>query len=256
MSETNNLNGPRLVPNSQAQTTKRLPIVTIDGPAGAGKSTAARWLAYTLGFKLIDTGALYRSLALQAIEKGVSLDDEKKLAELCASLKFQFGNLELPSNSEKDAIPQLRIFCNEIDVTEGIRTPEMGMAASNVSKLPAVRNALLQVQRDFGIEGGIVMEGRDIGTVIFPHADVKFYLEASLESRATRRQSELEAAGVKLSLEQILKETQARDEQDMNRKIAPLVKAEDAISIDSTSKSFEEVVTDMAFKVRSFLKTE
>ncbi len=256
MSESNNLNGPKLVPNPQTQEFKRLPIVTIDGPAGAGKSTAARWLAYTLGFKLIDTGALYRSLALQAIDKGIPLDDEKKLAELCSSLKLQFGNLELPSNADKDAIPQLRIFCNEIDVTESIRTPEMGMAASNVSKLPAVREALLQVQRDFGNEGGIVMEGRDIGTVIFPHADVKFYLEASLESRAKRRQSELEAAGVKLSLEQIMKETQARDEQDMNRKIAPLTKAADAIAIDSTSKSFEEVVTDMAFKVRSYLKTE
>lgn len=256
MSETNNLNGPRLVPFPKTEDSRRLPIVTIDGPAGAGKSTAARWLAYTLGFKLIDTGALYRSLALQAIEKGISLDDEKKLAELCGNLKFQFGNLELPSNSEKDAIPQLRIYCNEIDVTESIRTPEMGMAASNVSKLPAVRQALLQVQRDFGNEGGIVMEGRDIGTVIFPNADVKFYLEASLESRAQRRQAELEAVGIKLTLDQILKETKARDDQDMNREIAPLIKAKDAISIDSTSKSFEEVVTDMAHTVRNFLKVE
>ncbi len=150
----------------------------------------------------------------------------------------------------------MRIYCNGIDVSESIRTPEMGMAASNVSKLPAVRIALLQVQRDFGNEGGIVMEGRDIGTVIFPKAELKFYLEASLESRAQRRQAELESAGIKLTLDQILKETQARDEQDMNREIAPLVKAKDAISIDSTSKSFEEVVTEMAYKVRSFLKVE
>lgn len=256
MTEDINLKGPSLVPPPTTRDMTRLPIVTIDGPAGAGKSTAARWLAYTLGFKLIDTGALYRSLALQAIERGISLDDEAALAELCSKLKFQFGNLELPPNADKDSIPQLRIYCNGIDVTESIRTPEMGMAASNVSKLPAVRNALLQVQRDFGIEGGIVMEGRDIGTVIFPQADVKFYLEASVESRAKRRQMELEQAGAKLSLEQVLKETKARDDQDMNRKIAPLKKADDAIPIDSTSKSFEEVVTDMAHKVRSFLKKE
>jgi len=233
---------------------KRLPIVTIDGPAGAGKSTAARWLAYTLNFKLIDTGALYRSLAVQAIEKGISLDDENKLAELCSNLKIQFGNLELPAHSDKDAIPQLRIYCNEIDVTESIRTPEMGMAASNVSKLPAVRKALLQVQRDFGKEGGIVMEGRDIGTVIFPDAEIKFYLEASLESRAGRRQLELEQAGVKLPFDHILKETKARDEQDMNRKAAPLKKATDAISIDSTAKSFDDVVSEMAFRVREYLR--
>ncbi|MEZ4815262.1 MAG: (d)CMP kinase [Bdellovibrionota bacterium] len=256
MTESNKFTGPSLVPPPEALNSKKLPIVTIDGPAGAGKSTAARWLAYTLGFKLIDTGALYRSLALQAIEKGIGLDDEVKLAELCSKLKFQFGNLELPPHGDKDAIPQLRIFCNEIDVTEGIRTPEMGMAASNVSKLPAVRTALLQVQRDFGVEGGIVMEGRDIGTVIFPQADLKFYLEASLESRAKRRQAELQQAGVEMSLEQIIKETKARDEQDMNRNIAPLKKADDAIAIDSTSKSFEEVVTDMALRVRSFLKHE
>jgi cytidylate kinase len=241
------------VPNLSSPS-KRLPIVTIDGPAGAGKSTAARWLAFTLNFKLIDTGALYRSLALQAIEKNVPLDDGKKLAELCNKLKFQFGNLELPANADKDAIPQLRIYCNEIDVTESIRTPEMGMAASNVSKLPEVRNALLQVQRDFGAEGGIVMEGRDIGTVIFPKANIKFYLEASIESRAARRKLELEQAGVNLSLEQILNETKMRDEQDMNRKTAPLKKAEDAISIDSTSKSFDEVVTEMASKVRDYLR--
>jgi cytidylate kinase len=232
----------------------RLPIVTIDGPAGAGKSTAARWLAYTIQFKLIDTGALYRSLALMAMEKNVAFDDEVKLAELCKNLNIQFGNLELPVHPEKDAIPQVKIFCNGIDVTESIRSPEMGMAASNVSKLPAVREALLQVQRDFGAQGGIVMEGRDIGTVIFPEAEVKFYLEASVESRANRRQLELKQAGVDLSYEQILKETKARDDQDMNRKIAPLKKAPDAIVIDSTNKSFDDVVTLMASKVRDHIR--
>jgi cytidylate kinase len=130
----------------------------------------------------------------------------------------------------------------------------MGMAASNVSKLPAVREALLQLQRDFGAQGGIVMEGRDIGTVIFPEAEVKFYLEASVESRASRRQLELSQAGVELSYEQILKETKARDDQDMNRKIAPLKKASDAIVIDSTSKSFDDVVTLMASKVRDYIR--
>ena len=234
----------------------RLPIVTIDGPAGAGKSTAARWLAYTVQFKLIDTGALYRSLALHAIEKNIALDDEPALANLCANLKFQFGSLEMPGNAEKDAVPQLRIYCNEIDVTQSIRTPEMGMAASNVSKLPAVRSALLQVQRDFGAEGGIVMEGRDIGTVIFPQAEIKFYLEASLESRAKRRQMELQASGVDLPFDHILRETKARDEQDMTRKNAPLRVAADAQLIESTNKTFDEVVTQMASTVRTFIKNQ
>lgn len=232
----------------------RLPIVAIDGPAGAGKSTAARWLAYQLGFRLIDTGALYRALALNAIDRNIDLSDGKGLALLCSQLKFQFSNLEKPLNDAAHAIPKLHVYCDGIDVTDLIRTPELGMAASNVSKLPEVREALLQVQRDFGVEGGIVMEGRDIGTVIFPNAELKFYLSASTESRATRRWEELKAAGVDRDLEVVIRETRQRDEQDMNRSHAPLKQAADAILVDSTNKGLEEVVGEMAGKVREYLK--
>ena len=231
------------------------PIIAIDGPAGGGKSTGARWLAYKLGFKLIDTGALYRSLAFHALERNVSLDDEAGLATLCKSLRFSFGELEKPGDAAEDSgIPKLQVFCDGIDLSESIRTPEIGRMTSNISKFPAIRSALLNVQRDFGVEGGIVMEGRDIGTVIFPDAEIKFYLTASIERRAQRRCEELKAAGVSIDLEVVRRETQARDEQDMNREFAPLKKADDAILIDSTTRSLDEVVSEMAGIVRAYLK--
>lgn len=244
--------------SDQSHSTRNLPIVAIDGPAGAGKSTAARLLAAHLGFTLIDTGAIYRSLALQAIERNISLKNGNELALLCEALKFSFGPLDksqmqMAPNGIK--IPKLHVYCNGLDVTDAIRSPELGMAASNVSKLPEVREALLSVQRDLGREGGIVMEGRDIGTVIFPDAEIKFFLEASLESRAQRRMEELKAAGIEKDIESVIKETKARDEQDMNRDIAPLKKAEDAFVIDSTQQSLEDVVRDMSEKVRSYLKS-
>lgn len=230
---------------------QRLPIVAIDGPAGAGKSTAARLLALQLGFRLIDTGALYRSLALQAFERNMALDDGPALAKLCEELKIQFGTLEFVDGP--NSVPKQRVYCNGIDVTDAIRTPEMGLAASNVSKLPEVRKALLDMQHNFGNEGGIVMEGRDIGTVIFPGAELKFFLTASIDSRAQRRVEELTAAGLTVNLEQIKRETKARDEQDMNRATAPLKQASDAILIDSTAKSLDQVVAEMASRVRSYL---
>jgi cytidylate kinase len=236
---TDNETGPR--------SGRPLPIIAIDGPAGAGKSTAARLLAYRLGFLLIDTGALYRVLALNALQADVSLMNGPRLAELCRSLEIQFGKL---GSADGGAIPRLPVFCNGQEVTDLIRTAELGMAASNVSKLPEVREALLQMQRDFGVKGGIVMEGRDIGTIIFPDAEMKFYLTASVESRAKRRWEELQAAGSSIQLEQVVRETQARDDQDSNRPVAPLRRAADARLIDSTSRSLEEVVQEMATLVR------
>jgi CMP/dCMP kinase len=234
----------------KARGMRPLPIIAIDGPAGAGKSTAARLLAYQLGFILVDTGALYRALALTAMERGISLSDGPALAALCSSLKFQFSRLE----KTHDGIPRLHVYCNGIEMTDAIRSPELGMAASNVSKLHDVREALLQVQRDFGEKGGVVMEGRDIGTIIFPDAELKMYLSASVESRSQRRYEELQAAGSEVKLEQVLRETRARDEQDMNRPIAPLRQAKDAIFIDSTNRSLDEVVSEMAQYVRDYLK--
>jgi len=234
-----------------------LPIVAIDGPAGAGKSTAARWLAYQLNFRLIDTGALYRALALTALEKNIPLNDGPALGKLCSQLNFQFGSLEKSGGTatHTDApIPTLHVYCDGLDVTDAIRSPELGMAASNISKLPDVRHALLGVQRKFGDEGGIVMEGRDIGTVIFPKAELKFFLSASIESRAKRRWEELKVAGIDRDLEMVIRETRARDEQDSNRQHAPLKQADDAILIDSTSKGLDEVVNEMAHTVRVYLK--
>lgn len=238
----------KLVEDSPVKKASRLPIVAIDGPAGAGKSTAARLLAYRLGFLLIDTGALYRVLALKALEQDVPLSDGPALAALAQRLEIQFGKLEIRREGE---IPRLPIFCNSTDVTDAIRLPALGMAASNVSKLSEVRDALLDLQRKYGDTGGIVMEGRDIGTVIFPDSEVKFFLTASVESRARRRWDELTLAGADIQLEQVVRETRMRDDQDSNRLIAPLKQAADARLIDSTSRSLDDVVGEMASHVRS-----
>ena len=161
-----------------------LPIVAIDGPAGAGKSTAARMLAAHLGFILIDTGAIYRCLAHKAIDQNISLQDETQLVLLCSQIQITFGRLEknFGGGEEGLTVPTQKIYCNEIDMSELIRSPEMSLAASLVSKHPGVREALMKMQRDFGEKGGIVMEGRDIGTVIFPDAEVKFFLTADVKS--------------------------------------------------------------------------
>jgi CMP/dCMP kinase len=241
-----------IVENASTET-QRLPIIAIDGPAGAGKSTAARLLAYQLGFTLIDTGALYRVLALMAMEADIQLTDGPALQQLAKKLEISFGKLEL---REGESIPILPVFCNGVEITKEIRSPEIGMAASNVSKLPEVREALLQMQRDFGELGGIVMEGRDIGTVIFPDANIKFFLTASVESRAQRRWEELQGVGSGITLDQVIVETRSRDDQDTKRAHAPLRQAEDALLIDSTAISLSAVVQHMATIVREKLKTQ
>lgn len=219
---------------------KRGMVIAIDGPSGAGKSTAARLLAKRLGYTYIDTGAMYRAVAWKAMQEGVPLSDEVGLSGLCAEMEISLA-------ADGDL---LRINVDGRDVSADIRTPEMGMAASFVSKHQGVRAALLRVQRRLGAMGGVVMDGRDIGTVVFPDANIKFYLDAGVDERARRRHKELVAAGHNVDLPRIAREIVERDRQDMARYIAPLRPAPDAVYIDSSSMSVEEVVEKMLDAIR------
>ena len=207
------------------------PIVAIDGPAGAGKSTVARQLARRLGFSIIDTGAIYRSVALAARRAGIAWDDDEGLRRLLdAGLGLTF---------EGD-----RVFLHGEDVTEAIRTPEISRGSSVVSARPIVRQKLLQLQRDLGHAAtkGAVLEGRDIGTIVFPDAQVKFFLTASDGARAQRRHAELSEKGLHVPLAEVLEDQKRRDKDDTERAIAPLRAAPDAISVDTTGLDLEEVV--------------
>jgi cytidylate kinase len=223
--------------------TSPLRIVAIDGPAGAGKSTVARKLADALGWILLDTGALYRAIALAAERAGVSWDDEERVAEIAGAIADE-GALAL----EPDAASTrgVRVLLRGEDVSDAIRTPSTSMGASRVSAIAGVRAALLELQRGLGRRPpGVVAEGRDIGTVVFPDAPVKFYLTASLDARALRRQAELDDKGVAASLERTRAEVEQRDRQDSERAVAPLRQAADAHRIDSTGRSADEVVAEM-----------
>jgi cytidylate kinase len=212
---------------------KRL-IITIDGPSGAGKTTVSRILAGRLGYKYIDTGALYRGVALEAISAGLSPDDDTGLANVLSSLKMKF------MYGEKG----LRLISNDSDITDKIRTPEISMFASAASARPVVRNFLLKLQREFGREKGVVFEGRDMGTVVFPDADVKFYLDASHKTRSLRRYQELKSQ-TSQTLQEVQKDIKRRDKNDSARDLAPLKPAEDAVIIDSTHLSVQDVVDRM-----------
>jgi cytidylate kinase len=211
-------------------------IVAIDGPAGAGKSTTARLLAERLGYALLDTGAIYRTMALRASERGIAWDDGPAVAALADGLEISF-RLEGTIN---------RVFANGADVTPAIRTPEISDGASRVSALPEVRAVLLGLQRRIGDQGGVVVEGRDIGTVVFPNAEAKFFLTATTDERARRRVAELRAAGKSADQEKTRAELVARDERDSTRAAAPLRRADDAIEIDSSALGPGEVVARMA----------
>jgi cytidylate kinase len=215
-------------------------VVAIDGPAGAGKSSAAKRLTALLGYRLLDTGALYRSVALLARRRATPWDDEDGLAAIAAGLEVEF-QLEGMTN---------RLFLSGEDVTAAIRTPEVSEGSSQVSALPRVREALLDLQRRLGGEGGVVAEGRDIGTVVFPHAPAKFFLTASDEVRARRRQDELRAAGVSADFGDTLSDMQKRDRRDTTRAAAPLVPAPDAVILDSSALTLDEVVNRMLEVVR------
>src|SRR6185503_15026296 len=220
------------------------PIVAIDGPAGAGKSTVARRLADRLGFTLVDTGALYRAVALAARRAGVAWDDEVKVVDVARRVEAS-RLLELVPDAEKG----VRVMLDGQDVSDAIRTADMGMGASRVSAMGGVRAALLALQRQAGEKGGVVLEGRDIGTVVFPDAEVKFFLTASPEVRARRRYEELVERGQKVDYPATLAEVKARDENDTNRPIAPLRRADDALLVDSSNRAVDDIVEEMARRV-------
>jgi cytidylate kinase len=220
--------------------TRSRPVVAIDGPGAAGKSTVARRLAEVLGFEYVNTGAMYRGVALAAREARIDADDpeaERKLDALLERTRIDFSGGQ--------------IMLNGRDVSAEIGTPELGEIASRLSMLGVVRERMLDLQRAAGARGGVVMEGRDIGSVVFPDADVKFFLDASPEVRAERRWRELAAHGIEISREQVLAQLQERDRRDSGRELAPLRPAPDAEVIDASRMSIEEVVTLMAERVRA-----
>jgi cytidylate kinase len=232
-----------------ASAARRPFIVAIDGPAGAGKSTAARRLADALGFSLVDTGAIYRSVALAASRAGVAFDDDVRLEGLLSLIAIRFS----PPLASEPAAGQ-RVFLGDDDVTAAIRTPAMSLGASAVSARPVVRAGLLELQRRLATavgSAGAVLEGRDIGTVVFPDADLKFFVTASPEVRAARRFAELQARCQPASLEQVLAEQQKRDEDDSRRAIAPLKPAADAQVLDTSGLELDAVVEALVRRTRA-----
>lgn len=216
-----------------SDTQKPVTVVTIDGPGGSGKGTIAALLARELGWGLLDSGALYRLTALAAINHGVDFTDESSLEVLAGHLDVRF----LPSDNGQG----LAIVLEGERVGESLRTEEVGALASRIAALPAVRAALLQRQRDFAEPPGLVADGRDMGTVVFPGAALKVFLTASAEERAKRRFDQLHQKGIDASFDRLLADIQARDERDSQRAVAPLKPADDAIILDSTRMSIQEV---------------
>lgn len=226
-------------------------IVAVDGPAGAGKSTACRRLAARLGFALVDTGAIYRAVALAADRSGVAYDDDGRLAGLLPTLRIRFE----PPPPERAGEGQ-RVLLGDEDVSALIRTPPLSLGASAVSARPVVRSGLLELQRRLACaeaNRGAVLEGRDIGTVVFPDADAKFFLTASPEVRAGRRHRELQAKGDPSTLEAVLADQARRDRDDSCREVAPLRPAADAVVVDSSKLTLEEVVDRLASEVEARL---
>lgn len=216
-------------------TARRRVVIAIDGPVGAGKSTAARRLAATLGYVYIDSGAMYRALGWKAVRAGVDLRNHVALARLAAATDIRVATG--PSGP--------RVLVDGRDVTPALRTPAMDEASSLVSTCPAVRERMVALQRAMATEGGVVMDGRDIGTVVFPDADLKFYLDADLAVRASRRLQDLARAGARPDLETVREEVARRDDRDRGREVSPLVAAKDAIRIDSTSLEVDAVLQRM-----------
>jgi CMP/dCMP kinase len=214
-------------------------LITIDGPAGAGKTTVSKLLATKLNYRYLDTGALYRAVAYAVRQQGVQADDEQGLADVCAALRIRFTGE--------------RLLLDGKDISDRIRTPEITMLASAVSARPVVRRALFDIQREMGCTGGLVAEGRDMGTVVFPDADLKFFLDATIRQRALRRFSQYGEGRSGQTLDEIEQDIRRRDENDSNRDIAPLRPAAGAIIIDSTRLPANQVVELMLTHINQLI---
>ncbi len=220
-----------------------IPVIAVDGPSGSGKGTLSRIISERLGWGLLDSGAMYRLLALDCLKNNLDLQNEVAVAKLAAEMAIEFKNCKESQ--------EIKVFLDNEDVTLQLRTEETGNAASKVAAIPSARAALLQKQRDFACAPGLVADGRDMGTVVFPNAKLKVFLTASAQERAKRRYNQLKQNGFDVNLHALLKEIEERDERDMNRTSAPLKPADDALIIDSSSMTIDEVVH---FVMESFVK--
>ena len=211
-----------------------VPVIAVDGPSGSGKGTVSRIISEKLGWSLLDSGAMYRLLALDCLKNEIDLENQEKVAETAVEMVIEFKNCKESQ--------EIKVFLEGEDVTKELRTETTGNAASKVAANPSARAALLQKQRDFATAPGLVADGRDMGTVVFPDAKLKVFLTASAEERAKRRYKQLKQNGFDVNLAALLKEIEERDERDMNRSSAPLKPADDALIIDSSAMTIDKVV--------------
>ena len=211
-------------------------VIAIDGPSGAGKGTVARAIASELGYRHVDSGAMYRAVGWKALQNRVPVENETAVTALAVTARIEVSDTQ--------------VTIDGVDVTRAIRTPEIDRAAAGVARLPRVRSVLVERQRQMGANGGIVMEGRDIGTVVFPHADVKFYLDASPDERARRRAGDPAHTGVPSAVSEVATQLTQRDEIDRTRAASPLYAAPDAIVVDTTGRSVDQVVSEAMAVIR------